>query len=215
MTNEQMLVLVICYNRIDNLTYWYKAWQNMDTTNSKLVFAITGDFAPVFDPKIVEVVKMPNLGRDIGCLKRFIDIRDDYDRLLWCPDDFMPLRADVLNFFRQAEVVGTFWSTQVCNHIRSAAIAVTKRIAKNIKFPPELLGSNEITQCYRFEYGDYNFHHQIYSMGNPCKMADGSIPPNSTPWLSPEVLDNPIYFLDTGLQSYLSHKLKWFVDEGR
>jgi len=204
--DEKMLVLVICHNRFNNLAYWYKAWQKMDTTNAKLVFAITGHFAEhAYDPEIVEVVRMENLGLDIGCLQRFINTREDYDRLLWCPDDFLPLRHDVLNFYKSAEVVGTFWSIQICNHIRTGAIAMTKRIAKAIKFPPELLDGNNRGHCYRFEYGDYNFHHQVYNMGNPCQMVDGSVPPNCPYWMHVD----PIFFLDTGQQPHLAHKLAW------
>jgi len=196
-----MLVLVICYNRFENLTYWYEAWQHMDTTDCKLVFGITGHFVDnAFDPKIAEVIRLPNVGRDLGALKSFVNSREDYDRLLWCPDDFLPMRADLLKHYTTADVVGTFWSHgggyygspdgtfqfwDIPPHIRTGGVSVLKHAAKGLVLPPELDLSPESGVLYRkfavqFEF--FDFYKQLVDMGCSVKMADGTTPPNSPHW---------------------------------
>jgi len=215
-----MLVLVTCYNRFHNLTYWYKAWQAMDTKDCKLIFAITGPFVDnAFDPAIAEVIALPNTG---GVLRKFFQERYDYDRILFCPDDFLPVKKEVLQLCTTADMVGTFWSApmvvpssqfhasegvfilnefqkeptasviRIPGHIRSGGIAITDKIAKSVKFPP-LVDNNLKLQEYRFEFLDYNFYEQVREMGCSVKMMDGSVPPDSLHWSSV----NQEYICDT------------------
>ena len=191
-----MVVLIICYNRPHNLKVWEQVWEKMDTTGCELVFAITSDLE--YETKH-EVVRYPNIGMDIGALKRFIDSESGYGRLWWCPDDFLPLRADLFQLYDTADVVGTFWSTQTSPHIRSGGVAVTEQVAKALVFPPTLLTSREQgkANCYAFEHLRLNFYKKLkYKFS--IKMVDGTIPPNSPHWASQE----PQYLFDTEFKEY-------------
>jgi len=186
-----MIVLIICYDRLPNLMRWLDAWVRMDTMDCRLVFVITGN-VPRFDlPCGVEVIRMPNLGKDIGALQRFIVARDDYDRLFWCPDDFLPLRPDLLNCYHSADLVGTFWSTETSDHIRSGGVAVSRALARSLNFPPRLLrprnSQESAHDSFAFEHLEYNFFKQTCDLGFTVKMADGTIPPESPNWRDVEM----------------------------
>ena len=176
------VVLVVCYNRLHNIHRWLDVWQRMSTSICcKLVFIITGGLPEVFVPPGIEVIRTDNAGYSTGAVKRFIDFRNDYDRLIWMPDDFLPLRQDLLQLFHSADVVGTFWSTTHHPHIRTGGISMTKEVAKALKFPPGLL-SNSKEDEYSFEYGEFCFYDQVDSLGCSIKMLDGTTPPESPHW---------------------------------
>ncbi len=173
-------VLVIAYDRVDNLIAWEAAWEKMNTTDCKLIFAITGNI----DWKSKhEILRYPNIGMDIGCLQRFIQSREDYDRLFWVPDDFLPLDKELLQKYSTADVVGTFWSTTISPHIRSGGVSITKQVAKFLQFPTNLLVDrlNGKRNCYFFEHSLYNFYNQVRAKFS-VKMVDGTTPPNSPEW---------------------------------
>lgn len=175
-----MIVLIIGYNRPHNLKAWEDAWEKMDTTGCELVFAITSDME--YNTQH-EVIRYPNVGMDIGALKRFIDSESDYGRLFWCPDDFLPLRPDLFQLYDTADVVGTFWSTQTSHHIRSGGVAITEQVAKALEFPPNLLTSRSQgkANCWAFEHLRLNFYRKLKHKFS-IKMVDGTIPPNSPHW---------------------------------
>ena len=178
------LAVIICYDRVHNLKHWFDAWQKMDIKGWQLRFAITGDVVIRFGE--LELAKRyENLGMDIGVVKRIIDT-EQFDRLFWCPDDFLPLRPNLMQLYDTADLVGTFWSTEVSHHIRSGGVCITKEVAKSLKFPPKLLTEKNINRnkynCHRFEHLDYNFYEQVRSSGFTVKMIDGTTPSNSPMW---------------------------------
>jgi len=155
----------------------------MNTTGWQLRFGITGG-KNVCYKEVDLCMYYPNIGMDIGVVKRFID-NNDFDRLFWCPDDFFPLRPDLLQLYNTADLVGTFWSTETSNHIRSGGVCVTKEVAKTLRFPPTLLTEKNIQRskhnCHRFEHLDCNFYEQVKDKFS-VKMVDGTVPPNSPYW---------------------------------
>lgn len=177
------LIVIICHNRTSNLDTWAKLLLQMDLTNCKVCFATTGNNN--YFCSTVETIRYPNLGMDIGVLQRIIQQRDDYDTLMWLPDDFFPIRRDVFQLYDTADVVGTFWSTETSQHIRSGAVCVTKEVAKTLQFPPELLIESDVEKskynCHRFEHLDYNFYNQVKDKFS-VRMVDGTKPPKSPYW---------------------------------
>ena len=174
-------VLVICYDRPENLELWADAWSRMNTADCKLIFIITGDIPKKEYPDYIEVIYTDNAGYSTGAVKRFIDFRDDYDELIWMPDDFLPLRADLFQLFSGADVVSTFWSVDIHPHIRTGGILMTKQVAKSLRFPPNILQNVKETE-YDVEYGEYCFYDQVVKLGHSIKMLDGTVPPNSPQW---------------------------------
>ena len=192
-----MIVLIICYDRVHNLQAWEAAWNEMDVGECELVFAITGNIEYNTPHK---VIRYPNIGMDIGVLKRFIDSESDYDRLFWCPDDFLPLRPDLLNLYDTADVVGTFWSIEEKPHIRSGGVAITEEVAKALVFPATMTTSraHAKSNCYSFEHLKLNFYDQVKDKFS-VKMVDGTTPPNSPNWR-----DVPsTYLLDSLHKTYM------------
>ena len=191
------VVLIICYDRVNNLAAWESAWEKMDTTDCKLIFAITG---PIDYKSKHEVIRYPNIGMDIGCLQRFIYSREDYDRLLWAPDDFLPVDKDVLQKYNTADVVGTFWSTYIMPHIRSGGVSITKQVAKFLQFPSNLLTDRMHSKrnCYYFEHSLYNFYKQVKNKFS-VKMVDETTPPNSPEWNA----NPPKFLVDLEGNTYL------------
>lgn len=175
------VVLVVCYNRPQNLVKWLDAWQRMETTGHRLIFILTGDLPQFEQPPWLEVIRTDNAGYSTGAIKRFIDFRNDWEKLIWMPDDFLPLKEDLLHLYEGADVVGTFWSTTHHPHIRTGGISITKPVAKELKFPLNLL-LNVKEDEYAFEYGDYCFYDQVVKIGCSVKMLDGTIPPESPHW---------------------------------
>ncbi len=186
-------VLVVCYNRPENLDLWADAWSRMDTTGCKLIFIITGEIPRKSYPEHIEVIYTDNAGYSTGAVKRFIDFRNDYDELIWMPDDFLPLRPDLFQLFSGADVVGTFWSIVIHQHIRTGGISMTKQVAKSLKFPLNLLQNTKENE-YEVEYGAFCFYDQLVTLGCSFKMLDGTIPPESPHW---EYSDHT-YIVDLG-----------------
>ncbi len=179
------IALIICYDRWNNVQHWMDSWQKMDTEGWQLNFAITGKYMP-FHTSRFEFIQYPNIGMDIGVVQRTIEENNNYERLFWCPDDFLPLRPDLFQLYNTADLVGTFWSTETSNHIRSGGVCVTKEVAKSLRFPPTLLTERNVNKskynCHRFEHLDFNFYEQVKNGGYSIKMVDGTTPPQSPYW---------------------------------
>lgn len=212
---------VCCFDRPENMEFWLKAWRKMDTTDAKLIFVLTG---PVKPPAGANFIRFPNAGMDIGAFQRFLWMPFEWDRVLWCPDDMIPMRPDLLTYYQTADLVGTYWSNgdvegnPGVEMIRSGGFSVTKEVANLLEFPAKLLMDISKEQCYRFEFGDYNFYKQVKKMGKSIRLADGSVPPDSPPWTSVEqdYLWDRGHFWMISEESQQRHKqrfLEWIKNE--
>lgn len=198
-------LLVVCYDRLHNLYRWISAWQRMlKSEQHKLIFIITGDLPVIEAPADVEIIRTDNAGYSTGAIKRFIDFRNDYDRLIWMPDDFLPLRRDLLQLFETADVVGTFWSTTHHSHIRTGGISMTKQVAKALRFPPGLL-LNRKEDEYSFEYGEFCFYDQVAALGCSVRLIDGTTPPESPHWenIPHEFIRDDEFIYESSLAEYV------------
>lgn len=190
MSGLRLLVVLVCHNRPHCMKDWLRAWKQSDRENAVLYVLNTGNLEAPPLPDDARFLKVSNDGLDIGAVQRFIHSPPEpYDLLMWCPDDFLPMRSDFLRLYREPFVddsigmVGTFWGI---NHVRSGGVCIRREVAEKLRFPPGIQAGGtwdeQRNRCYRFEHGDMNFFNQVKDNGFDVRLANGSTPPSSSDW---------------------------------
>ena len=185
-----LLAIVVCHNRVNCMMDWLRVWKYCERQDAKLLVANTGQLKEPSLPPATSFVNFSNDGLDIGVIQRVIQSPPEpYDLLFWAPDDFLPMRTDFLNLYRNpfkdktVGCVGSFWGV---NHVRSGGVCVRREIAERLVFAPDLLHGGTWDQqrnrCYAFEHGYLNFWQQIKNMGLRILLSDGTEPPASPDW---------------------------------
>ncbi len=106
-------------------------------------------------------VLRPNKGMDIGALQdvfmeRLEGFDNDWDYLLWCTDDCLPMDKNFVKRFHDHIVqqgVGVSCmelSQEVREHIRTTGFMISKEVSKKIEFPTDPIISKH--DCYMFEH---------------------------------------------------------------
>lgn len=189
-TPKKTVVAVVVYNRYENIQRWLKAWDLCVKKDSEVVVIHNNDsiaerahFKRLCDKHRIKYFARPNKGFDIGAFKDVakgvIKGFPEFERLLWCTDDTIPMRKDfVVEFTRlladDVSVVCLETSTQVTMHIRTTGFCLTKNVLDKIVFP------NIVTKqdCYDFEHGAVdNFYHQLVKIGTVETFSDVATAP--------------------------------------
>lgn len=160
----RVVVAVICYDRVENIKRWADIWQKCNTDGAQLVVIHTAPGEVKADGFIY--IKADNDGQDIGAMKRVCNGTlpgfPDYDYLLWCADDTVPMDRDFINKFidcfgKNTGVVCMHLSTEIRPHIRTTGFMIPKTVARRLNFGT-VKGRR---QCLSFEM---NFLPQIQRM---------------------------------------------------
>lgn len=179
-------VCVIVYNRIENLQRWLHCWEQCDKTNASLT--VIHNYEKVEDVVIynnlckgyadVTYIQRQNIGYDIGafqdvCLERLYKFDNDWDYLLWCTDDTIPMSRDFVQKFLNVTQVGSpvmHISSEVTDHVRTTGFRISKRVSKSLTFPSDRVTSKQ--ECYHFEHlgGRKTLFHQLRSLGEEAFM---------------------------------------------
>lgn len=165
----RIVVAVIVYNRIDNIALWLERWSRSDTKDAEIVIISNG-------VHLSGAINRKNIGYDIGafqdvCRKRLKGF-PDYDYLIWCTDDVIPMRKDFIRQFiskmnNRTGVVCMQISNEFRNHVRTTGFCVKKEIAERLVFPADPIITKE--HCYEFEHrGTNTLTDQIQRMGLDC-----------------------------------------------
>jgi hypothetical protein len=165
------LLAIIVHNRPQNIKQWLHCWQQCEQ-DAKLVI-IHNDNGDKYDvPDGVTLITRPNIGFDIGafqdvCMGRLPGF-PEWDNLLWCTDDTLPMAKDFTRLFW--EVLKTHAVACMCispyvrRHIRTTGFAIRRDVAEKLVFPADPITEKE--QCYQFEHrSDNTFLAQIERLG--------------------------------------------------
>lgn len=176
----KIVVAVIVHDRFDNIKEWVRCWSMCDTTNAQLVVIHNYDSQQakeayaefLMGPGITHIPR-ENIGYDIGafqdvCRNRMAGF-PDFDYLIWCTDDTLPMRKDFIhNLASTCKGVSCMEiSEEVKRHIRTTGFCISKQTASKIQFPADPVITKE--QCYHFEHRGHDaFYEQVKKLGLPA-----------------------------------------------
>ena len=186
------LLAIIVYNRYDNLKRWLHCWSQCDK-DAELIVIHTGEeiekFESLCTENKVKYIHRQNIGFDIGsfqdvCRERLQGFPNNWDYLLWCTDDTIPMTKDFIKPFTtkmQEPGVGIACmeiSKSVTPHVRTTGFCIAKSTTLRLQFPADPVTTKQ--QCYHFEHrGGVNIlTNQVRAMGLSCQMV---APPKTSP----------------------------------
>lgn len=178
--NYKTVVAVVVYDRFDNMVEWIRCWNLSETQGAQLVIIHNFEneeakqsYSEFCLAAGIQYIARENKGFDIGAFQDVCRNRlegfPEYEYLIWCTDDTLPMRKDFISQFidRFGSDVGSVCmeiSSQVKLHIRTTGFSIKKETAERIKFPRDPIISKE--DCYQFEHRSNNILlHQINAMG--------------------------------------------------
>lgn len=177
--NILLKVVVIVYNRFENLKHWCYCWKVCDQMGAELVVIHNSDFEDTkYEAVVLEAggvyIRRKNIGFDIGALQDVFRGRLEgfpkWDRLFWATDDTFPMTTDFLRKFsswmvRGVGVVCTKISEEVRLHIRTTGFMIDSTTASRIGFPADPIITK--SHCYDFEHRATKgiFLQQVRGMG--------------------------------------------------
>lgn len=177
------IVVAICvHDRYENIKLWVNCWKESNTENAELVIIHNyyGEekelqkFKTLCDNGGVKYVPRTTNGFDIGAFQDVCRGRltgfPEYDFLLWCCDDTIPMARDFISPFTdkltgKVGVVCMDLSPFVRTHIRTTGFLIARETAQKLTFEVDPITTKE--DCYRFEHRDprHWFYQQIIKMG--------------------------------------------------
>lgn len=181
----KIIVAVIVHDRIENIKLWLNSWKQCEQHGAELVIIQNIKIDSLNDIKEccvenkVKYISRENTGYDIGafqdvCNERLDGFNNDWDILLWCTDDTLPMRKDFIAPFLKkinGGVACTYLSAFVKKHIRTTGFAITKATSRKIQFEKDPIVSKE--DCYGFEHKSRNaFYEQMIKLRIPVTQVD-------------------------------------------
>lgn len=185
----KVVVAVVVYNRVENIKKWVHCWGRSERENCQLVIIHNHDSTESYEAvkrltKSVDgiYIPRPNVGYDIGALQdvvmnRLEEFPDEYEFLLWCTDDTLPMtRGFVWEFVTRMEegisLVCMEISKEVRAHIRTTGFMLRAEHVAQLKFPINPITNKQ--QCYDFEHrgGPVTLLEQVQQWGTPIQATD-------------------------------------------
>lgn len=159
----KVVVAVVVYDRPENLKYWV----NQDVE----LYVIHNDNGEDYSKYCGNhtYIKRKGVGFDIGAMQdvfrgRLPGFPKDWDYLLWCTDDTIPMSNDVIDeylnhFTKGVGVVCMHLSNEITPHIRTTGFMISVQVAARIQFPAPQVKTKE--DCYNFEYKGISLYKQV------------------------------------------------------
>jgi len=169
-------VVVVVYNRYDNIKRWIDVWQKCQTENSELIIIHNDNgesekYKELCVKNNIQYIKRENIGFDIGvfqeiCKESLIEFDNNWNYLLFSGDDTIPMSTDFIQKFLEKAVIKDVGvvcleiSKEVKLHIRTTGFMISKEISKKLEFPVDKITTKN--HCYLFEHRSPNaFYEQI------------------------------------------------------
>lgn len=166
----RVVVAVVVYDRIYNREKWADIWQQCNTQGARLVIIQNQEDKKWDNLRIhfcetdILYINRPNIGYDIGAFQDVCKNRlpgfPDYDYLLWCTDDTVPMSKDFIQPFidvisrPRVGISCMQMSNEYARHVRTTGFCIAKSTAEKLKFPWDPITS--IAQCRHFEHRGKN-----------------------------------------------------------
>ena len=183
---NKTIVVIIIWNRFENLNLWLNCWNQCDKSGAELVVIHNLEkenerYAKRCMENGITYVARENKGFDIGafqdvCKERLPNFPNTWDNLIWITDDCIPMSknfvGEFLDKFTDHKIPCYEISDVIKRHIRTTGFFVTKEISKKLIFPNDPIQTRE--ECYEFEHrSKTSLYNQIISMGKtPVMIAD-------------------------------------------
>jgi glycosyltransferase involved in cell wall biosynthesis len=191
----KILVCVHVYDRLKNAEHWLRAWHQGTHDNAQIAIIHNQDGRELHPVEAIArgrpdyYLLRANKGQDIGAFQdvvqgRFDDRLPDWDNLLWCTDDFLPLRRDFLEHFlvkaadpavglvvgRYGYWPGHFSGLDEERHCRTIGFLIKRAVAQHLRFPaPRIRGRDD---CLAFEHRAFHLMEQVLLMGYQVTTLD-------------------------------------------
>lgn len=187
----RIVVAVVVYNRFANIKRWIECWQQSNTKNAELViihnyYGIESEkekYQNYCEKHNIKYIPRNGQGMDIGAMQDVFKntIPLDYDFLLWCCDDTLPMTKDFISPFidKFKDGVG-ITCMQIASsvrgeiHVRTTGFCIKKEVAEKIKFPADPIITKH--HCYLFEHKGVTLTDQVRAMG----LSIEQVAPNKT-----------------------------------
>ena len=195
-TNDtRIIVAVIVHDRIENLREWIRCFSLSNDALAELVVIhnfVDADqlilFRHLCESNNVKYIPRVNVGYDIGafqdvCGNRLYGFPSNWSHLLWCTDDFIPMKKTfVMDFFRAMKpnvgVACLEISREVKLHIRTSGFMVSRYVASSLVFATDAIVSK--AHCYEFEHRSKDaFLDQVLGMGKKAIQVNNSLAESS------------------------------------
>ncbi|MFA5935013.1 MAG: glycosyltransferase [Candidatus Paceibacterota bacterium] len=179
------IVVILVWNRFENLKLWVNCWKQCHRMDAKLVVihnleSDNDKYAQICKDNGITYISRENKGFDIGafqdvCKERLTNFPNKWDNLIWITDDCIPMSknfvGDYLECLSETDIPCYEISKEVKTHIRTTGFLVTKEIANKLTFPKDPMESRE--DCYQFEHKSKTaFFEQVVGMGkNPVMIV--------------------------------------------
>lgn len=178
----KIIVAVVVYDRLSNVSEWIRCWRMCEKHGAQLAvihnYRTPGDIElckKMCEDAGVMYIQRLNIGMDIGafqdvCRGRLVGFPNEWDYLLWCTDDVLPMSKKFLNQFTalikrpSVGVVCMEISREVKTHIRTTGFMLDQMTASKITFPTDVITTK--AECYLFEHKSKDaFYEQVRKMG--------------------------------------------------
>lgn len=172
----KIVVAVVVYDRHQNIDLWLNCWQQSQTYGAQLVIIHNNDEKTTgyYTKDGVHYLSRPNIGYDIGAFQDVCRSRlagfPDYDYLLWCTDDTIPMTKDFIkpfidNYGPGVGITCMQMSDEIVRHVRTTGFCIKKDIARKLVFATDPVKT--IRHCKHFEHlgGRLTLLKQIVRMG--------------------------------------------------
>lgn len=176
----KIIVAVVVHNRFFNIRDWITIWKAAGLQDAELVVIHNYDGSEkikmLCEDNGIRYVRRTTGGFDIGafqdvCFERLAGFSNEWDYLLWCTDDVVPICRDFLSVFirplveKHTELTCMQISDEIVRHVRTTGFCITKELSLLLAFP-----ANPITtrrECLLFEHrGDRNtLYQQCLTLG--------------------------------------------------
>lgn len=160
------VVAVVAHDRVDNVRKWVHAWKRSDTENAELriIHNLSNDARVCAEIKAeakgVTYIPRSNVGMDIGalqdvCRNRLRGWVDDFDYVIWCTDDTLPIRPSFIREYEAHRRSGTDLvcyevSDEVKRHARTTGLGIPRQLLRRIQFDADPVRTKD--DCYKFEH---------------------------------------------------------------
>lgn len=179
------IIVIAVYNRIDNIKQWLHCWKQCEHDDMLIVIhnhynepGLKESIESLCDG--ITYIPRDKQGFDIGafqdvCMARLPGF-PEWDNLLWCTDDTLPMQKDFAKLFwgqlKTNGVVAMEVSPHVRKHIRTTGFAISRETAKRLVFHADQVTTKQ--HCYLFEHfakDGSTFLEQVERMGLTVAMV--------------------------------------------
>jgi hypothetical protein len=185
------LVVIVVYNRLENIRTWLRCWKQCDQTGAELVVIHNVDtpaestpFKKLCDENGIKYIMRRNIGQDIAafqdvCRERLIGFDNGWEHIIWITDDVIPIHKTFVKAFldgmenQTTGAVAHEVSDVVRRHIRTIGFCISKSVSQRLTFPADPITSRD--QCLAFEHRGNCLFEQILGLNLCVRMVSGTV----------------------------------------